>query len=619
VIVPIISAALANGKQLVRVIVLKPLSTQMFQLLKQRLCGLSNRRLFYLPFSRDIPMTSSVIQEIFSLFQTCAKVGGILLSQPEHLLSFQLMGLYNFCCSGDKEETHLLLDAKKWLDDNARDILDESDEILSVKYQLIYTIGVPGPMEGQPDRWKVLQDLFSQLRANILWMAAKRPEDLEVLQTGDECFPRTRIYSKECGQDLVMSLAHQIVFEDQMPSISFRNYPRHMQDLAFRFICKIEVTAEDSQSLKVCSEKSFSHMLLLRGLIAHGILLLSLKEKRWRVDYGLDPSRSMLAVPYRAKDSPASRAEFGHPDMILTLTCLSYYYGGLSDYQLETTFRHLFNSDSPSLRYEEWIKGSLAALPESLHHLQGLNLDDAEQKQQHIFPRLRYNKAVIDFYLSQCVFPKEAREFQYKLTSNAWDLACTKSKLTTGFSGTNDNRYLLPLSIQQVDSEAQRHTNAQVLEYLLLRDNRKVICTESQTALGLIQLVVRQQPHVMVLLDVGAQILELQNEEVAREWLKLDSRPAVQAAIYFDPKTDEPYVLSRDGRIESMASSLYKSQLEKTLVYLDEAHTRGTDFKFPMKTRAVVTLGPKTTKDKLVQGELFFTQPFSNDSYQKKK
>jgi hypothetical protein len=597
---------LANGEQLVRVIVLKPLCAQMFHLLKQRLCGLSNRRLFYLPFNRDIPINSGIIRQIFNLFKTCAKAGGILLSQPEHLLSFQLMGLYSFCGSGDNEETRLLLDAKQWLDEKARDILDESDEILSVKYQLIYTIGTSRPMEGQPERWNVLQDVFSLLRANLPRVVAKHPNDLVVERMGEECFPRTRIFTKHCGQDLLTSLARQIIFNDGIRSISFRNYPKHLQDLALRFLTKIEVTTSDSQLLKDYAGKFFDQILLLRGLIAHGILILSLKEKRWRVDYGLDLSRSMLAVPYRAKDSPACRAEFGHPDMILTLTCLSYYYGGLSDHQLETTFVHLFNSDNPALRYEEWIKGSLADLPESLHNLRGLNLDDAEQKHLHIFPRLRYNKAVIDFYLSECVFPKEAQEFPHKLTTNAWDIAFQKTKLTTGFSGTNDNRYLLPLSIEQIDSKEQRHTNAQVLEYLLRDENRKVICTGSSGSLDLIQLVVAQKPHVMVLLDVGAQILELQNEEVAREWLKLDTHSTTQAAIYFDSKTDEPYVLSRDGRIELLASSLYKTQLDKTLVYLDEAHTRGTDFKFPVNTCAVVTLGPKMTKDKLVQGMFRF-------------
>jgi hypothetical protein len=47
----------------------------------------------------------------------------------------------------------------------------------------------------------------------------------------------------------------------------------------------------------------FKGILLLRGLLmeGEGILNYVLKERRWRVDYGLDPSRTLLAVPYRAK------------------------------------------------------------------------------------------------------------------------------------------------------------------------------------------------------------------------------------------------------------------------------------------------------------------------------
>ncbi|KAJ6580988.1 hypothetical protein B0H19DRAFT_1113174 [Mycena capillaripes] len=596
VIVPIISTALADG-QLVRVVVLKPLVAQMFQLLKQRVSGLANRRLFYLPFSRDVELDPAKIRLILALFKECAECGGILLCQPEHILSFQLMGLDAFSRSETSEETRLLREAQDWLDSTARDVLDESDEILNVRYQLIYTVGASIPPEGRPWRWNITQAVFS-----LLQTAAKTIGD--GLEIGEVLHPRqfslTRILASKGGQDLIDSIVKRIVFEDGLQEwISFRNYSEADKEIVLRFLQ--DITLDDDQALRDISGDSFGHLLLLRGLFAHGILNLSLREKRWRVDYGLDAKRSMLAVPYRAKDSPAPRAEFGHPDMIIVLTCLSYYYGGLTDDQLDACFRLLLHCDNPESQYEYWVSG-IPNLPETLKNLRGLNLDDFEQKTRAVFPKLRYNKAVIDFYLSECVFPKEAREFPHKLTTNAWDLARTRPKLTTGFSGTNDNKYLLPLSIEQCDQESQRHTNAQVIGYLLSKENRAVFCTDHENALGLVEHVVQQKPAVMVLLDVGAQVLELQNEEVAREWLKLDTRPQVEAAVYFDPSTDEIRVISRDGRIQPFASSLYKKQLDKTLVYLDEAHTRGTDFKFPTGSRAVVTLGPRLTKDKLVQG-----------------
>ncbi|KAF8586884.1 hypothetical protein K439DRAFT_1552162 [Ramaria rubella] len=601
VIVPIVSAALADGEQLVRVIVLKPLCAQMFHLLRQRICGLVNRRLFYLPFNRSVPLDDSKIRKIASLFKACASSGGVLLCQPEHILSFQLMCTHSLCNADGKAD--LLLETQRWLDIKTRDILDESDEILNVRYQLIYTIGTPTPLQNQPDRWQITQEVFSLLKDTLAETASGHPDGLEVADLNTERFPRTRILTRDFGCILLESIVRQIVFEERMPSTPFRSYPSDVRDLASKFLTEINISQTESDTLEGYSGAYFPQLLLLRGLIAHGILILSLREKRWRVDYGLDPSRSMLAVPYRAKDSPAPRAEFGHPDVIIVLTCLSYYYGGLSNAQLETTFRHLFNTDNPDLRYEDWIKGCLMDMPKSLCSLRGLNLDDVDQRQHHIFPRLRYNKTVIDFYLSEIVFPKEAKEFRHKLTTNSWDLAQEKKRLTTGFSGTNDHSYLLPLSIHQLDSSAQRHTNAQVLEYLLREENRGVVHIGSNgTALQLIERVVEQKPHAMVLLDVGAQVLELDNESVARTWLERDTNTAIETAIYCNATDDEFYVLTRDGRVELLARSFYRTQLNKTLVYLDEARTRGTDFKFPGGTRAVVTLGPKLSKDKLVQG-----------------
>lgn len=93
-------------------------------------------------------------------------------------------------------------------------------------------------------------------------------------------------------------------------------------------------------------------LLLLKGLIAGGALVFALQQKRWRVNYGLDLSRTMLAVPYRAKDNPATRAEFSHPDATIVLTCLSYYYGGLSEEQLHSAFGELLLSDHAQEEYK---------------------------------------------------------------------------------------------------------------------------------------------------------------------------------------------------------------------------------------------------------------------------
>ena len=64
-----------------------------------------------------------------------------------------------------------------------------------------------------------------------------------------------------------------------------------------------------------------------------------------------------------------------------------------------------------------------------------------------MFPALHLAKGAIDFYLSQIVFPREMKAFPDKLLASGWDIARRKMNPTTGFSGTNDSRYVLPLSV----------------------------------------------------------------------------------------------------------------------------------------------------------------------------
>ena len=122
---------------------------------------------------------------------------------------------------------------------------------------------------------------------------------------------------------------------------------------------------------------------------------------------------------------------------------------------------------------------------------------------------------------------------------------------------------------------------------------------ERRTTPEFLKVLVAQEPEIRVLLDVGAQMLDLQNYELAKAWLHITPNPS--AAIYFN-EDDELMVYTRDGSAQLLRSSPYAGQVDRCIVYLDDAHTRGTDIKFPSGFRAAVTLGPKVTKDRLVQG-----------------
>jgi hypothetical protein len=105
-----------------------------------------------------------------------------------------------------------------------------------------------------------------------------------------------------------------------------------------------------------------------------------------------------------------------------------------------------------------------------------------------------------------------------------------------------------------------------------------------------------------VILDVGAQVIDLTNLEFAKQWLACYSNDQnTQAVICFN-EDDEIIVFDCSGKVDELETSPFAEQLDRCLVFLDESHTRGTDLKLPPNCRAVVTLGAGLTKDRLVQG-----------------
>ena len=304
-IVPIVAAALADTRALVRVIVLKPLANQMFNLLLERLCGLVNRRIFYMPFSRDVKVGLAEVQLISTLYEQCLREGGILILQPEHILSFKLMGIDCQLRSNAPDLSRIapkIRECQAWLNDVARDILDESDEILHVRYQLVYTIGDQRPLEDHPNRWTSIQQIFSLIQKYAYNLQQQFPGEVELVRNSSAAsFPIIRILGDNAANALTLHIA-KIVISQGLSTLTFALLPQTVREAALRFITEKSCQAQDDRMLRsYCGGVAWKGLLLLRGLLAHGIIIHVLKEKRWRVNYGLDPDRSMLAVPYRAK------------------------------------------------------------------------------------------------------------------------------------------------------------------------------------------------------------------------------------------------------------------------------------------------------------------------------
>ncbi|KAK1990734.1 hypothetical protein LX36DRAFT_737974 [Colletotrichum falcatum] len=610
VIVQMVVAAIADGSNLVRVIIAKPQSKQMFQMMVSKLGGLLNRRIFHMPFSRAVKIGPSEAADIRAILQECMDSKGVLLVQPEHLLSFQLMGIET-AISEKGEVSASLVRTKDFLDRVSRDIVDESDENFSPKFELVYTMGTQRPVEYSPERWICIHQVLNVVRRYLPEIQRIDPSSVEISARHVGCFPRTRIL-RESARTRLLELVARHISEVGTKGLPMASQPSGVQNAVYMYISKAdlsesEIAAVESSELWSASTKTT--LLLLRGLVACQILSFVFCQKRWRVDYGPDHNRvpsTRLAVPYRAKDNPSARSEFSHPDVIITLTSLSYYYGGLDDNEIFLSLEHLVRSDQADTEYRVWVLDS-DQLPVTFQQLSGINLEDRMQCIQQIFPCFRYAKAVVDYFLQHIVFLKEMKEFPHKLSASGWDIGAPKGNPTTGFSGTNDSRAFLPLSIRQLDLLDQKPTNALVLEYLLQQENSVALMPAARRsntksdAETLLEMVVQLDPPARVILDVGAQILELDNIGVAKRWLEMiDDKEKTQAVIFCD-ENDHICVVDRRNRVESLHTSPFANQTDVCLVFLDEAHTRGTDLKLPEDYRAAVTLGANLTKDRLVQ------------------
>jgi hypothetical protein len=319
VIVPIVVCALADGHKLVRVVVLKALSAQMFHLLVARIGGLVNRRVFFLPFSRQIDLTYGCLHDLEELYHQCAREGGVMLVQPEHILSLKLMTINTRISMTDSDEDSLLnadvaVDLERihsWISTSSRDVLDESDELLHVQYQLIYTSGAQQSLDDAPDRWTTTQQLLDIVSRVFRALYTSHPDVVEYRERGPGAFPHIRLLNTSDTPRIAQNLTEMVaksILGGEMQNLNLGEIGSiDDQDLVVHFLTKREISHSAVARVEQLCRGTWKGVLLARGLLAFDVLRHILTEKRYRVNYGLDLKRSLLAVPYAAKVSACTR------------------------------------------------------------------------------------------------------------------------------------------------------------------------------------------------------------------------------------------------------------------------------------------------------------------------
>ncbi len=132
VIIPLLALSLADGVQLCRITVLRSLFQINLNSLSLKIGGLLlNRRVYTMPCRRDYPIGAVNVDKMKSAYQECLDKKGVLLTLSEHRLSFELKK-HEMALAGNDGDSTAINGVLNWLQANARDVLDESDEILQV-------------------------------------------------------------------------------------------------------------------------------------------------------------------------------------------------------------------------------------------------------------------------------------------------------------------------------------------------------------------------------------------------------------------------------------------------------------------------------------------------------
>ncbi|GIQ80735.1 protein of unknown function DUF3645, partial [Kipferlia bialata] len=613
VVIPLLCATVSGQdpthSTLPRVTVLSSLYDTNLANLQLWMGGLLGKRVLTFPVCRDVDFTEEAGGVILSQLESAMERGDTVLTVPEHRLSFMLKAREQHI-NGNTATAASLSRVVEWHQQHSFDLLDECDTLLSHVFQLVYACGLQMPMDGDKLRWEMAQVVLSAVQKCC-------PTLLDGEYGGAFVADRTKRKGQWCG--LRIAKRSEAVVHTLISTLSehllatmpvFRQFCGTDRAILHSIITGThDLSPLDASPLETVRDIA----LILRGLLHHEVLWAAL-EKRWSVEYGVDTEtlRRLMAVPFRAKDTPSARSDFAHVDVAILMTHISYYNTGLGRKQFYHTLQRLCEQCNPQDRWREWVralrKAAVKAAPKEigavLADVSNVNLADVAQTNK-LYQLFRYNMPTVDFYLANFVLPAETKQFPQRLTASAWDLVnseqCTHP--VRGFSGTNDNGPTLPLGVSQTPLDSLVHTNGTVMRHILHKDNERYALIPPDAPLEMLALI--QTSGCRCLIDCGAQMIALSNRQVAETWLGMTGTD-IEAAVYF-ADGNRLMALNKQGITAPFLASPYYTQLHRCIVYIDDHHSRGTDLKMP-SWRAALTLGPRLTKAKLVQSAMRMRQ-----------
>lgn len=551
-------------------------------------------KLYTLPFHRKVVLDEKRERVITEVLFQCKQTNGFLIVTPRHRNSLLLK----------QYDQNVVVNGLKYA---TLDIIDESDAILHHDFQLVYALGDQMSLPDGHSRWNAIEALLMAL-VTVPSEALPDPGCFHKEHVKSGSFPNFRLLLPFFRNDKAMHSLGQVLCSHivRFPPYQFRWMDLLAEDrkeLLIRIICLSDCDAEKMIGQDKEFKKNRHDILSLRGCIAYRLLFHGLAS-RHRVNYGVDMnSKKKIAVPFSASDTPKDSSEFSHPDMAILYTVLSYLHSGLSLSQFQDSL-NLLEGQGPTAKrqvFQGWtdsVKNDVDCA--DLKKFDNIaKIDPSNRIQVSLMHKYLGNAMlVIIYWMNHFVFPHETHQFSKKRATSAWNLV---DKNSIGFSGTDDTKLMLPLAVKQRPAKTRslRGTNGLMIDLILQCTDSKIQLLEDVNSSSVLNLCAKLT--VDALIDVGGAMAGTTNRQVASEMALKTNRDAHRGIVYFESETNQWHVLEiESNRYVALRSSSLKES--ECFVYFDESRCRGADKKLKRDACALVTLEPKLTKDRFLQG-----------------
>ncbi len=196
---------------------------------------------------------------------------------------------------GEKLEATPMLQNREWLDRVCRDVLDECDEILHPRQQLIYPSGRQSLIDGSPDLRRTTEAVLELTQESLPLLSDLHQHGINVVQRTNGAFPYIHVIRKEAEDSLIETLAKRICSHES-DILPVHRLGSDQLGMIQNYLLNQECRHAVIETIEPLPESIYKTVLLLVALLAFRILPLAL-SKRWDVEYGLRPARCPVSVP----------------------------------------------------------------------------------------------------------------------------------------------------------------------------------------------------------------------------------------------------------------------------------------------------------------------------------